>query len=137
MEEEDVEVDVPQAGVEDGSESTSENTATSETESQSATESQSTDMSETMDEEEEDIEVDVPQAGVDEEDVPLGVVEDEEEEDVEVDVPQAGVKEQVASAGKNGKSRKWWNIIPFVAAGSGAGIFGFFAAKKRKDKKNK
>ena len=90
-----------------------------------------------MDEEEEDIEVDVPQAGVDEEDVPLGVVEDEEEEDVEVDVPQAGVKENVASAGKTEKSRKWWNIIPFVAAGSGAGIFGFFAAKKRKDKKNK
>ena len=54
MEEEDVEVDVPQAGVDDGSESSSENTATSESESQSATESQSTDMSETMDEEEED-----------------------------------------------------------------------------------
>ena len=55
----------------------------------------------------------------------------------EVDVPQAGVKEKVASAGKTEKSRKWWNIIPFIAAGSGAGIFGFFAAKKRKDKKNK
>ena len=142
MAEEDLDINVPEAG---GSEqsaasstsaaaSESANTATSETESQSATESQSTSMSETM--EEEDIEVDVPHAGGDEEeDVPLGVVEDEDEEEEEIvdaDTPLSNGIEGVKS-GKTEKSRKWWNIIPVVAGAMGIG----FAGKKLHDKKKK